>query len=969
MRTSFILIFSILLFLTAKSQQPTFQWAKSFSGTNYEDCRSNVTDALGNIYTIGVIFGTTDMDPGPGTYNLTSIGSYDIYISKLSAQGDFIWAKQIGGLFSDEANTIDIDNNGNLYIGGYFQSTVDFDPGSGTSNLSNVDGGFGIFLLKLDMNGDFTYAKKIAGSLYSHSVRSLALAISGNIYVTGTFSGTSDFDPGIGVFNLSTSVTDADIFISKYDNNGNFIWAKQFAGNNGGVAWSIDIDGLENVHVAGVFYGTCDFDPSSSVFNLTSVVNGAGFDSDIFIAKLNSNGNLIFAKQITGLYDGDCLDMSVEPTGNIFMTGNYRSVTDFDPGPNTYFLDPGLYSDCYILKLNNFGNFIWVKTFESVGQPTSNSRGISICTDNQGNVYTAGDFGGGVDFNPGSGTFIINSINLQNTFISKLNSNGDFLFALSFEGAATNPFLIPSSITIDPLMNIVVGGLFSGTFDFDPLSGIFNMTSNGGGDAFVIKLHPPCNLNSVSTLNIFNCNSYTLNNQTYTTSGTYNQTLLNVAGCDSVITLNLIIGGSTTTLSATACNSYLWEGQNYTSSGLYTATFVGANGCDSIRKLNLTIKNSTSSSSNISICEGQIYEGHSISGTYISTLTGVNGCDSIRTLNLTVKPKTTSTINAVICEGGSFGGYTNTGTYTDIYTASNGCDSTRTLHLVVNPKKYNNLNVSLCEGSSFFVGGMLQTTSGIYKDTLQTFLGCDSIITTNLQVNPKPKPNLGQDRNICFGTPIKLAPGTYNSYEWQDLSTSPTFTVIDTGLYWVSVTNSFNCTARDSIRINEVKPTPKNFLKKIDSICSYEKLVVQSLKNYNYYQWSTGESVNKINVLVPGKYSLKVTDINGCVGYDTISIFPKNCRIGIFFPNAFTPNGDGKNDIFKPIVFGNLLSYQLQIYDRGGQLVFQTSNYQQGWDLLRNRLEYSTTAFVWQCSYQLEGKEKEYEKGTVLLIR
>lgn len=969
MRVLFIFIISTLIFFDTKSQPPVLQWAKSFSGSDYESCQSNVTDALGNIYSISSIYGTTDMDPGPGVYNLTSIGSYDITVSKLNAQGDFIWAKRVGGLFSDGANTIDIDNNGNLYIGGSFQSIVDFDPSPGISNLSNVNGGVGIFLLKLDVDGNFVFAKKIAGSEYSHSLRSLALALSGNIYVTGTFTGTSDFDPGSGVYNLSTSITDSDIFISKYDNSGNLIWAKQFTGNNGGVSWALDIDGLENIYAAGVFYGTCDFDPSPSVFNLTSVVAGSGFNSDIFIAKLNSNGNLVFAKQVTGLQGGDCWGMSVDPTGNIFMTGNFLSITDFDPGPNTYYLNPGIYPDAYVLKLDNLGSFIWVRSFESVGQPTSSSRGISICSDNQGNIYTTGDFGGGVDFNPGSGTFIINSINLQNIFISKLNSNGDFLFALSFEGAASNPYLISNSIKIDPLMNIVIGGLFSGTFDFDPLSGVFNMTSAGGADAFLIKLHPPCNLNTTSTLNIFNCNSYTLNNQTYTSTGTYTQTLLNVAGCDSVITLNLIIGGSIITTTATACNSYLWEGVNYTSSGLYTTTFVGANGCDSIRKLNLTIKNSTSSVSTISICEGQIYEGHSVSGTYISTLIGVNGCDSICTVNLTVKPKTISTINAVICEGSNFGGYTNAGTYANTYLGSNGCDSTRTLHLVVNPKKYKNLNVSLCESSSFFAGGMMQTTSGIYKDTLQTSLGCDSIITTNLQINPKPKLNLGQDKNICFGTSIKLSPGIFSTYEWQNLSLSPTFTVIDTGLYWVNVTNGFNCSARDSIRINEIKPIPKNFLKKIDSICSYEKLVVQSLKNYNYYLWTTGEIISKINVLVPGKYSLQVIDGNGCIGTDSVLVYPKNCKIGIFFPNAFTPNGDGKNDIFKPIVFGNLQTFKLQIYDRAGQLIFQTNNHRQGWNLLPNALLYSSTAFIWQCTYQFEGKEKEYEKGTILLIR
>jgi gliding motility-associated-like protein len=970
MRVVSISMLLFCLFTTVKSQLPTFQWAKSFSGSNYESCQAQVTDALGNIYAIGTISGTTDMDPGTGTFNLTSIGSNDIYVSKLNALGEFVWAKRIGGLFYEAATTLDIDNNGNLYIGGTFQSTVDFDPGSGVSNLSNVDGGNATFLLKLDLDGNFIFAKKVAGSQYSHSLWSLSIASSGYIYATGVFTGTSDFDPGSGVFNLSTGGgTDSDIFISKYDNSGNLVWAKQFAGNNGGVCWSIDTDAQENIYAAGIFYGTCDFDPGPSVFNLTSVAAGAGFNSDIFITKLNSNGDLIFAKQITGLYGGDCWDMTVDPSGNIFMTGDYRSVTDFDPGTSTYSLDPGIYSDCYVLKLNTLGSFIWVRTFESVGQPTSNSRGFTICTDNQGNIYTAGDFVGGVDFNPSSGTFVLNTISLANTFISKLNSNGDFLFALNFEGGIASSFVQPSSITVDYLMNIIVAGGFNTTLDFNPLNGVFNMASLGGADAYIVKLSRPCALNSAATLNIFSCNSYNLNNQTYTTTGTYTQTLLNAAGCDSVITLNLTIGVSTTLLSATACNSYFWEGQTYTSSGLYTATFTGSNGCDSIRKLNLTIKNSTSSSSTVSICEGQTYEGHSTSGTYVSTHIAANGCDSIRTLYLTVKPKVTTSINAVICEGSSFAGYTNTGTYTNTYVASNGCDSIRTLNLVVNPKKYKNVDVSICEGSSHFAGGMLHATSGVYKDTLQTTLGCDSIVTTNLQVNPKPKPNLGQDRNICFGTSINLSPGVFSTYEWQNLSISPTFMVADTGLYYVTVTNSFNCSARDSIRINEIKPLPKDFLKDIDSICSYEKLIVQSLKTYSGYQWSTGESLNKINVLNAGKYWLKVTDLNGCVGIDTISVYPKNCKLGIFFPNAFTPNGDGKNDVFRPLVFGNLKSFKLEIYDRGGQLVFRTSNYQQGWNLLPNSLLYSTSAFVWQCTYQFEGKAAEFQKGTVLLVR
>jgi len=331
---------------------------------------------------------------------------------------------------------------------------------------------------------------------------------------------------------------------------------------------------------------------------------------------------------------------------------------------------------------------------------------------------------------------------------------------------------------------------------------------------------------------------------------------------------------------------------------------------------------------------------------------------------------TTSTLNISTCNSYTLNNETfdSTGTYIRIIPNSTGCDSIITLHLTIN-KKYTDQTKTICEGEFFFAGGANQTVSGIYKDTLTTSLNCDSIVTTHLTVNPKPLPMLGPDRDLCAGTQSIISPGSFTQYLWQDMTTSNIFTVNTPGLYWVKVTNEFNCTATDSIIIRSILPSPDNFLKKTDSICSYQQLAIAATGIFNQYLWSTGAVEKQIIVDKPGTYWLKVTDANGCTGTNSISVYPKDCMNGVFLPTAFTPNNDGLNDIFKALVFGKVMSFKLQVFSREGQLIFQTTDPLKGWDGLYKGMSYSTTAFVWQCSYQLENRQPEYQKGTVIIIR
>src|SRR6185436_2672271 len=247
------IILSVSFFIIAivvNAQSPAFEWAKNMGGYNGSaHGKSVTTDLSGNIYTAGDFTGRVDFDPGAGTFDLIEAGinGKDIFISKSDASGNLIWAKRIGGAAdNDQVWSIKVDGSGNVYITGHFAGTVDFDPGPGIFNLVTPDNFYTeMYILKLDASGNFIWAKQIGGSSFVIG-RSIALDATGNVFATGYFYGTPDFDPGIGTFNL-TSAGNEDIFIEKLDASGNFIWAKQMSGSLHEYGYSITLDVSQNI--------------------------------------------------------------------------------------------------------------------------------------------------------------------------------------------------------------------------------------------------------------------------------------------------------------------------------------------------------------------------------------------------------------------------------------------------------------------------------------------------------------------------------------------------------------------------------------------------------------------------------------------------------------------------------------------------------------------------------------------------
>jgi hypothetical protein len=385
---------------------------------------------------------------------------------------DWQWAKSIGGTHQTNATSMAVDASGNSYSAGRFEGTVDFDPGPGVFNITSAFSDF--FILKLDSSGNFIWVKTLSGTGYIEN-HSMIIDASGNIYTTGSFSDTADFDPGPGTFNLISSGF-GDFYILKLERAGNFSWAKSIGSVDEDISWAIASDAVSNVYLTGKFSDTVDFDPGPAVFNLT-VTGGV----DCFILKLDASGNFVWAKQINGIGVEEGFSIAVDFAGNNYVTGRFTNTVDFDPGPGIFNLTSMGDFDIFICKLNSAGNFVWAK---ACGE-TYTDQGNGISLDSYGNVFTTGNFYGTVDFDPGAGTYNITSAGVDDIFVLKLDTSGNFKWARAMGGNASD---VGNSVAVDNSGKVYTTGHFDFTADFDPGAGTFNLISTGNADVFVSAL-------------------------------------------------------------------------------------------------------------------------------------------------------------------------------------------------------------------------------------------------------------------------------------------------------------------------------------------------------------------------------------------------------------------------------------------------------------------------------------------------
>ena len=238
-----------------------------------------------------------------------------------------------------------------------------------------------------------------------------------------------------------------------------------------------------------------------------------------------------------------------------------------------------------------------------------------------------------------------------------------------------------------------------------------------------------------------------------------------------------------------------------------------------------------------------------------------------------------------------------------------------------------------------------------------------------MTIYPNPIVTLDQTPTLCTGALRQLDAGSFSTYLWNTGQSGRTINVSGAGTYSVMVTDNNGCNGNGSSTITTMLPQPGGFLPTDTSFCNFASLTLRPYLNYNSYTWSTGSHSASINTNQAGTYWLEVTDNNNCKGTSSVQVIMKQCLKGLYVPNAFTPDHDGKNDVFKAMLFGDIKKYDLIIYNRWGNEVFRTKDPNRGWDGTFKGTESLTAVFVWICTYQLDGEPVKVEKGTVTLIR
>ena len=456
------LAFFMVFFLAAGngfSQAPAWLWAKSNGGPNNEMGTSVATDAAGNAYVAGYFQSPSLVF---GSFTLTRTGNSNVFLAKYSASGNVLWAVSATGSDSDQPFAVATDPQGNVVVAGYFSSPVITFGGVSLTNAGVEDA----FVVKYDLNGNVIWAKRAGGADWDNA-RALAVDGNGNIYLAGSFRSPSITFGSFTLTNTAAGMYDG--FLVKYDAGGSVVWARSAGGPGNNDPISVATDQSGNVFMAGGFTG------ATMTFGSITVTNH-GLD-DLFIARYDASGNVIWAESAGGTREDDCYSVATDGSGNAYINGLFRSETiSFGTNVITNFAGSYHTSDVFIAKYDSSGNVLWAA---DAGGP-QDDQGISLTTDAAGNIYCTGVFLS--DTAHFGSTTLVNTNYHSDLFLVKYSPAGVVLWALRAGGTDNENW---SSVALDATGNLFMTGIFESpviTFGSDTL---YNA---GGGDLFLAKL-------------------------------------------------------------------------------------------------------------------------------------------------------------------------------------------------------------------------------------------------------------------------------------------------------------------------------------------------------------------------------------------------------------------------------------------------------------------------------------------------
>ena len=359
------------------------------AGTDYDEGYDVAVDQTGYIYVTGIFMNTVDFNPGEGVDNHVPVGERDIFLCKYHPNGTFLWAMTWGGISTDRAYSIAIDNSGYIFLTGWCEmGPIDFNP----SPSESAYGDAGPFVIKFDSTGDFKWVRVLS----TRDAFDVATDPYGNIFVTGDYSDDPDFDPSSGSDHHPSNGS-SDIYVSKFTNYGDYLGTGTIGGEHPDGGVSIIVDEAGSMYLSGYCSQEVDFNPGPGTHIVTCEENAT------FVCKFGKYGKLKWAGAWGQNYSFDPQsypqhNLAVDAHGYVYCSGEFEAITDFDPGPATCKRRAISNEDTYISKFAPGGTFQWVHTWGPA--PT---YGMSL--DQYGNIYLVGTYYKNSDLDPSPGYY------------------------------------------------------------------------------------------------------------------------------------------------------------------------------------------------------------------------------------------------------------------------------------------------------------------------------------------------------------------------------------------------------------------------------------------------------------------------------------------------------------------------------------------------------------------------------------
>lgn len=920
----FITVFLLCDYPVVHAQ--TVLWAKKGSSEGFDNGNAITTDDSGNVYVTGQTEFSADYD----SHILNSWGSHDILVAKYSTNGSIDWIHNAGGRGGDVGHGIGVDAVHNTYVIGEVEDTAYF--GSGIS--INSHGANDIFIAKYDIEGNITWAKGFGSSLNDKG-EAIVVTPSGDCYMTGYFSSSTNFGG-----TPMNSIGGYDIFIIKTNSSGQVQWAQRAGGEGNDRGNGIAIDASGNVYVTGTFY-------QAATFNNTTI--SCPSKTCTFLAKYDSTGQFQWATAAGATDTTKSNAISLDENGNIYLTGYFKTVTQFG---SYNFTSQGI-SDVFIVKYDPSGNVVWAK--QAGGSDADDGDGI--CVDKLNHlIYITGEV-----HQPGYfDTCYFNTRGFMDIFVAAYTMDGNARWVRIYGGHLRDA---GAAVTVDPLGNIYSTGLFNDVADFGGIT-LTGYPNQPWADFYIDKILPPLampatNVSTDVSISSINCTDLFLS----FTPGNGSRRII-VAHKDAAVNSNPINGntysadpvfGNGSNLGYDNFVVYNGSGNNVTITGLTSGTtyyfsIFEYNGSGVLRNYKTDTFPSISAMAplytiNISGLQNSICNGDSInliaSNASTYSWSPNNNLSSGIGSSVIAKPFTTTT-------------YTVTG-LTDL-----GCQSQANFTINVNPLPSVNVTSfnSVCSNAPSFILTGGTPSGGIYSGTgvnegqfnpvtagSGTFMiqynytdvnGCSNKTQTSITVNASPQITITPIPTLCInGIPVILSIGfpVGGIYSGTGVSSGIFDPSVGAGTYIISYsyTDNNGCTETSSV-LADVESLPTISLGNDRIVCAGESTVINAGGGFASYSWSTGETTSSILVDSSGtglgakNVFVVVSNAAGCRNSSEIQVTFDICS------GISTAKNDFQNISVYPNPFQNTFTFKtdknvsFSIYDMCGRELDKIEN-------------------------------------------